>query len=77
MSDTPGPLLEKNLFEAIGAARFGALIGEWPLLGAKRPLAKAARSALLRKSTLGRVNVGDESHDLLCLQMTTALGGGR
>ena len=54
MSDTPGPLLEKNLFEAIGAARFGALIGEWPLLGAKRPLAKAARSALLRKSTLGR-----------------------
>jgi hypothetical protein len=32
MSDTPGPLLEKNLFEAFGAARFGAPIGEWSLL---------------------------------------------
>jgi len=30
MSDTPDPLLEKNLFEAFGAARFGAPTGEWP-----------------------------------------------
>jgi hypothetical protein len=46
--------------------------------GRKAATRQSGEVSLITKVHTGAViNVGDESHDLLCLQMTTALGGGR